>query len=107
MHQLNPTGLLVHLQRQNNPSSLPVRSQGCTYNPTGLPVRSQGCTLRQTPNQNPPLNLSPPSRVLCFMLYILQETARLSVCARQVRGSILLNFGRLVAYLCRVVSLRQ
>jgi len=42
-----------------------------------------------------------------FMLYILQETARLSVCARQVRGSILQNFGRLVAYLCRVVWLRQ
>jgi len=124
IHQLNPAGLLVHLQRQYNPSGLPVRSQGCTYNPTGLPVRSQGCTLRQTPNRNSPLNLSPPSWVLCFMLYILQETARLSVCARfmlyilqetarlsvcacQVRGSILQNFGRLVAYLCRVVWLRQ
>ena len=91
-HQLNPAGLLVHLQRQYNPSDLPVRSQGCTYNPTGLPVRSQGCTLRQTPNQNSSLNLSSPSWVLCFMLYILQETARLSVCARQVRGSILRNF---------------
>jgi len=36
-----------------------------------------------------------------------QETAQLSVCAYQVRGSILRNFCRLVAYLCRVVSLRQ
>jgi len=107
IHEFNPTGLLVHLRRQYNPSGLPVRSQGCTYDPTGLPVRSQGCTLRQTPNQNSPLNLSPPSRVLYFMLYILQETARLSVCARQVRGSILQKFCRLVAYLCRVVSLRQ
>ena len=68
-----------------NRSCLHVRSQGCTYTPAGLPVRSQGCTLRQTPNQDTPLNLSPPSRVLCFILYILQETARLSVCARQVR----------------------
>ena len=88
-------------------AGLPVRSQGCTYNPAGLPVRSQGCTLRKTPNQNSSLNLSPPSRLLCFMLYILQETARLSVCARQVRDSILRNFCRLVAYLCCVVSLRQ
>jgi hypothetical protein len=30
-----------------------------------------------------------------------------SVCARQVRGSILRNFCRLVAHTCRVVSLRQ
>ena len=43
MHQLNPAGLLVHLQRQYNPSVLPVHSQRCTYNPTGLPVRSQKC----------------------------------------------------------------
>ena len=43
------------------------------------------------------------------VLYILQlqETARVSVCPRQVRGSILQNFCRLVAYLFRVVSLRQ
>jgi len=64
------------------------------------PCAFTGYTLRQTPNQNSPLNLSPPSRLLCFMLYILQETARLSVCARQVRGSILRNFCSLVAYLC-------
>ena len=42
-----------------------------------------------------------------FILHILQETARLSVCARQMRGSILRNFCRLVAYLCCGVSLRQ
>ena len=62
---------------------------------------------RQTPNHNFPLNLSPPFRVLCFMLHILQETTRLSLCARQVRGSILRNFCRLVAYMCRIISLRQ
>jgi len=56
------------------------------------PCAFTGYTLRQPPNQNSPLNLSPPSWLLCFMLYILQETARLSVCARQVRGSILRNF---------------
>jgi len=61
------TFTLVHLQRQYNPSGLPVRSQGCTYNPTGLPVRSQGYNLRHTFNQNSPLNLSPPSLILCFM----------------------------------------
>ena len=69
------------------------------------------CVHRVHPQTNPqlnsPLNLSPPSRLLCFMLYILQETAQLSVCARQVRVSILRNFGRLVDYLCRVVSLRH
>jgi len=37
----NPAGLLVHLQRQYNPTGLPVLSQGCTYNPTGHPVLSQ------------------------------------------------------------------
>jgi len=44
MHTLhNPAGLrvLVHLQRQCNPTGLSVRSQGCTYNPTGYHVRSQ------------------------------------------------------------------
>ena len=87
---ITPLGsLCVHRPCQgytHNPSGLPERSQGCTYNPTGLPVRSQGCTLRQTPSQDVPLNLSPPSRVLCFILYILQETAPLSVCNRQVLG---------------------
>jgi len=85
---INSIPLLVHLQRQYNPSGHPVRSQGCTYNPTGLPVRSQGCTLRQTPNQTSLPNLSPSSRVL----YILQETTRPSVYTRQVRGSILRTF---------------
>ena len=37
----NPAGLLVHLQRQYNPTSLPMRSQRCTRNPTGFSVRSQ------------------------------------------------------------------
>ena len=101
LHHHNPTGLLVYLQRQYNPTGLPVRSQGCTYNPTGLPVRSQGCTLTATANQDAPLNPSPPSSDFfmmmvtfitfksslvpliegLFILYILQETARQSVCA--------------------------
>ena len=37
----NPAALMVHLQRQYNPTGFPVRSQGCTYNPTGHPVLSQ------------------------------------------------------------------
>jgi len=71
IHQLNPARLLVHLQRQYNPSGLPVRSQGYTSNPTGLPVRSQGCTLRKTPNQTSPPNLSPHIGfcVLCYISY--------------------------------------
>ena len=69
------------------------------------------CVHRVHPQTNPqskfPSQPFPPSWFLCFMLYILQETARLSVRARQVRSLILGNFCRLVAYLCRVVSLRQ
>ena len=89
-------------------STIPLvsRSQGCTYNPTGLPVYSQGCTHKHTSNQDARLNLSPPSWIV-LILYILQETVRLSVCARQVRGSILRNLCCLMAHLCRVVSLRQ
>jgi len=48
----------------------------------------QGCTLTQTPNQDAPDNLSPPSRVL----YVLQEIAQLSVCDHQMLGSILQMF---------------
>jgi len=54
----------------------------------------------------PPSTCLPHPRFYVLILYILQETARLSVCARQVRGSILQNFDRLVDYLCRVVLLR-
>jgi len=92
----NLAGLLVHLQRQYNPTGLPVRSQGCTYNPTGppvrsqgctynptgLPVRSQGCTLAQNPNQDAPLNLSPLSRVLCFYtIYLIRDSTAQRVCS--------------------------
>jgi len=83
--------LCVHRPCQgytHNPTGLPVHSQGCTYNPTGLPLRSQGCTHTQTPNQDARKTLSPPSRVLCLILHILQETVRPSVCAQdqQVQG---------------------
>jgi len=65
------------------------------------PVHSQGCTFKPQ-SRCPLLNPSSPFRVLClFILYILQETTQLSVCARQVQGSILQNFCCLVAYLCR------
>jgi len=60
----------------------------------------------QPPIKMPPTTFLPHPGfyVQVFILHILKETARPSVCARQVRGSILRNFGRLVAYLCRVVS---
>jgi len=66
----NPTGHPARSQAlsgvNHSSTGLPVRSQGCTYTPTGISIPSQGCTLRQTPNQDAPLNLSPPSQVLCF-----------------------------------------
>jgi len=82
---------------------------------------SQVYTLRQTPNQDAPLNLFPQSRVLgkkknmsdfeknnnCFYTTYLKRDRTAQLCARQVQGSILQSFCRLVAYLCRVVSLRQ
>jgi len=96
--------------------------QGYTHNPTGLPVRSQGLHLQyhwapcaftgMYPHTNP-LSRCPPTPFLphpgfyVFILHILQETALPSVCAHQVRDSILWNFCHLVAYLCREVSLRQ
>jgi len=71
------------LQRQYNLTSLPVRSKGCTYNLTVLPVRSQGCTLTQTPNQDAPLDLSPPSRVLRFYtIYLTRDSMAKSACSR-------------------------
>jgi len=82
-----------------NPNG-PVRSQECTYNFTGLLVCSQGCNRTQTPNQDTPHNLSPPPGFHVFILHILQETTRPSVCASQVRGSTLRCLCSLVAYLC-------
>ena len=88
MHQLNSAGLLVHLQRQYNPS-VP-----CVLTEIYLQSHWAPCAFT---------GMHPQTNPLC----ISQETARLSLCARQVRGSILRNFCRLVAYLCCVVSLRQ
>ena len=68
----------------HNPTGLPVRSQGCTYNPSGLSVRSQGCTRTQTPNNDAPHNLSPPSRVLCFYttyMYLTRDSTAQHVCS--------------------------
>jgi len=46
----NPSGLLVHLQRQYNPTGPPALSQECIYNPTSLghPACSQGCNHNPT-----------------------------------------------------------
>jgi len=63
-------------------AGLPVRSQGCTYNPAGLPVRSQGCALRQTPNQDAPLNLSPPiPGSMFYTIYITRDSTAQRVCS--------------------------
>jgi len=107
INQRNPAGLLVHLQRQYNATGRPVRSQGCTCNPTRLLCIHRDTPSHKTPIEKPPSTFPPtPGSMFCIPC-IRQVTARLSVCARQVRGSILRNFCRLVAYLCRVVSLRQ
>jgi len=83
----------------------------CLHRDTLTPHRAPCTFTGMHPQKNPQskflLNLSTPPQVLCFMLHILQETARLSVCARHVRGSILRNCCRLVPHLCRIVSLRQ
>jgi len=75
IHQRNPAGLLVHLQRQYNPTGLPVRSHGCTCNNTGLPAHSQGCTLTQNPNQDALFHLSP-----LFLFYISYKRQHGSAC---------------------------
>ena len=68
---------------------------------------SQECTLRQTPIKMPPSTFPPSSQVLCFHT-IYQETARLSVCARQVRrGSRLWNFGRYVGSPVAILKVSQ
>jgi len=51
---------------------------------------------REVPSDNPLIKMSlstflPHPRFYVFILNILQETAQLSMCARQVRGSILWN----------------
>ena len=79
LHQLNPAGLLVHLQRQYNPSGLPVRSQGCTYNPTGLPVRPQGTPSDKPPIKTPPSTF-PPHPGLYVLCYISYKRQHGSVC---------------------------
>jgi len=65
-----------------NPTGLHVHSQGCICNPTGISMPSQGCTLRQTLNQDAPLNLSPPSRVLWFdTIYHTRDSTAQRVCS--------------------------
>jgi len=52
----------------------------------------------------PPTTSLPHPGFYVFILYILQETARLSVCARQVRGSILRNLSPCGLPQCVVLS---
>jgi len=67
----------------------------------------KGGTLRQPPDQDVPLNLSPPSQVLCFYTkYLTRDSTAQHVCSPGA-GFNPLELNRLVAYLCRVVSLRQ
>jgi len=67
----------------------------------------KGGTLRQTLNQDVPLNLSPPSQVLFFYTkYLTRDSTAQHVCSPGA-GFNPLELSRLVAYLCRVVSLRQ
>ena len=84
----------------------------CVYRDAHTIPLGSLCVHRDVPAHKPPIKM-PPTNFLpnpgfyVFILHILQETAQPSVCARQVRSSIPRNFGCLVAYLCRVVSLRQ
>jgi len=74
--------------------------QGYTHNPTGflcvhrdkpaIPLGSM-CIYRDVPSYKPPIKMPftsslPHSCLYVFVLYILQETARLSVCAHQLQG---------------------
>jgi len=121
-----------HSKFETNPPWLlfsPVRSQAqsgihpqCHWSPcafTGMhlppcfPLGSL-CLHRDAPSDKPPikiisgpLNLSPPSRVLWFYtVYHTRDSTAQRVCSPGA-GFIFRNFCRLVAYLCRVVSLCQ
>jgi len=68
------------------------------------------CVHKDAPSDKPPIKIpsstfQPILGSLFYVIYLTRDST--AVCARQVRGSILRNFCRLVAYLCRVVSLRQ
>ena len=102
--------LCVHRPCQGSPT-IPLVSLCVHRDAITIPLGSL-CVHRDVPAHKPPITM-PPTTFLphpgfyIFILHILQETARPSACARQVRGSILRNFCRPVAYLCHVVSLRQ
>ena len=62
----------------------PKRSKNvCLSSPFPAPMHSQGCTFNPQSRCPPPALLPHPGFYVLFILYILQETARLSVCARQ------------------------
>jgi len=82
----NPTGHPVRSQAQSgtHPQSHwpPCAFTGCTCNPTGISMPSQGCTLRQIPNQDAPLKLSPQSWILCFYtIYLTRDSTAQRVCS--------------------------
>jgi len=84
----------------------------CVHRDTPTIPLGSLCVHRDVLAHKPPIKMSPTTLLphpgfYVFILHILEETARPGVCARQVRGSILQNFCSLVAYLCRVVSLRH
>jgi len=108
----------------SNPTGHPVRSQAqsgiypqshwssCAF--TGMHLQYHwdlyaftGMHPQTNPKSRCPLNLSPPSRVLCFhSIYLMRDSTAQRVCSPGV-DSILQNLCRIVAYLCRVVLLHQ
>ena len=81
IHQRNPAGLLVHLQRQYNPPlvSLCVRRDAPTIQMSPLCIHMDAPSHKTPIKMNPSISL--PHPVFCvFIMYILQETACQSVC---------------------------
>jgi len=91
------TNALVSLCDHRNAPAIPLGS---------LCIHSDAPS-HKSPVKMPPSTFLPHPRFSDCILNMLQGTVRLRVCAHQVRGLILRNFWCLVAYLCRVVSLRQ
>jgi len=72
------------------------------------PCAFTGMHPQTTPQSRcPPQPFPPIQGSMFYAIHVTRDSTAHYVCARQVRGSILWNFCRLVGYLCRVVSLRQ
>jgi len=85
-------------------NTIPLVSLCVHRDAPAIPLGSP-CIHKDAPSHKPPIKMSPSTFLPnpLFLYYISYK--RQHVCACQVRGSTLRNFGRLVAYLCRVVSL--